>query len=284
MSLLVRELADDLFLIAGLIELDARISWVPVATRGTQSSNCYLIRSRDSALLIDTGLAVHREDILDALKQLVGDRTLSIATTRVNELDCIGNLGPFMESFRIQDFYSPTGGPQLPAECKPASVLRQRVTRGGDSIPVGPSRTLTVVEPAVRVLRTNWLHDARTGTMFTSDFLAYTWASEADAYRYVVARTADLNDVLPPAVVAERLLARFDWLGTANRAPAVARLNQIWDAFPIGRVAPGHGLVLEGTALKAVVHSTTLALQHMSNWLIGPSGSGREVGVDAKPR
>jgi len=95
----VSRLADDILMLSHLEPASDRVSWLAPGARGFEPYNEYLIRHGDKTLLLDTGVALHGEQLIASLKELVGSRELIIFITRI-ELDCIGNLGRVLDHFR----------------------------------------------------------------------------------------------------------------------------------------------------------------------------------------
>ena len=83
------EVAHNVYVLNQLVELGENVSWMPNGVRGYQSANSYIALGEKSAVLIDTGLASGRNSVLAAIPLVVGDRALSIVTTRVPSLTAL---------------------------------------------------------------------------------------------------------------------------------------------------------------------------------------------------
>src|SRR5262245_9203282 len=78
-----RRLTSSLVRLGSYVELDGRVSWAPYSPGRVQPLNCYLLRKDGRAVLIDTGVAAHREIVLEQLwDRLPQDETLSVFLTR----------------------------------------------------------------------------------------------------------------------------------------------------------------------------------------------------------
>ena len=152
--------ASQLYALGGPIELDGKISWVPLNERGYQMVNCYLVVEGDQVTLVDTGLAIHRDLVLRQLQEVRPQSLpLSVFLTRP-EYECFGNLAQIILSMPVEKLI--TGGLNNPFgevddETTPRGKWSRRVRLGsiapGKSLPVGSSR-LEVLAPPIRVLTT----------------------------------------------------------------------------------------------------------------------------------
>src|SRR5579859_7929571 len=167
---------DKLVVLGGLIPLDGRVSWVPPRATGFQPSNCYLLSEPnarpvaarnavgESRLLVDSGLAVHSEEILEDLASLIGEGgSLSVFFTRA-EMDCVSNLEPIARRFDIERLF--TGGVINPFDAfedlgrtglrgRRHQIDAQRTGHGDSlaraaSIEIAPGRVLEIEAPLLR--------------------------------------------------------------------------------------------------------------------------------------
>lgn len=247
---------DSLVVLGGLVPLDGRVSWVPGAAAGFQPSNCYLLTEGDSHLLVDSGLALHAEDILRDLTSLVGTDGLSVFFTRA-EMDCVSNLEPIARRFDIERLY--TGGVINPFDAfQDLSLMALRGRRHqidatrtteGDSvaraatIEIAPGRSLEIESPLLRLLMTFWGWDAATGTLFTSDTFTHGLMRHPDGLRIIDSTVEDTTTV---EQVAGHLFAKYEWLPRATREPLRDWLAAKFDELDPEVVAPSRGCVLQG--------------------------------------
>ena len=246
--------SDKLVVLGGLIPLDGRVSWVPAGARGFQPSNCYLLSEGDSHLLVDSGVALHSEEILDDLAGLIGDGgPLSVFFTRA-EMDCVSNLEPIARRFDIQRLY--TGGVINPFDAFEDMALRGRrhqidAMRSGEgdslaraaSIDIGPGRVLEIENPLLRLLMTFWGWDAETGTLFTSDTFTHGVMERPDSPRVI---DSAVEDTTTPEQVAGHLFAKYEWLPRATCEPIREWLAATFAELDPETVAPSRGCVLRG--------------------------------------
>ena len=243
-----------LYALGGALPLDGGLSWAPELPGRVQFANAYLLLEGDRGLLVDTGVALHRDLVLEQLAQVVPDgATLTVFLTRA-EMDCLSNLGPVASRFRVDGVM--TGGSMNPFDAfddvpwvGPAGQHfgLEQTDRGGLSmartkgLDLGPERSLTVITPVFRLLSTFWLFDERTRTLFTSDLFGHTDSGPA------LERTAAAEaDDATAESVARHLLAKFWWLAGADTERLRADLDAIFEQFRPEAVAPTHGRVLVG--------------------------------------
>ncbi|MEA5455980.1 hypothetical protein SPF06_14690 [Sinomonas sp. JGH33] len=252
---------DKLVVLGGLIPLDGRVSWVPPQATGFQPSNCYLLSEPGAAghshLLVDSGLAVHSDEILEDLSTLIGEGgSLSVFFTRA-EMDCVSNLEPIVRHFDIERLF--TGGVINPFDAfedLARTGLRSRRhqidaqrTGHGDSvaraatIEIGPGRVLEIEAPLLRLLMTFWGWDAETGALFTSDTFTHGVMARPDSPRVI---DSTVEDTTTPEQVAGHLYAKYEWLPRATREPLRDWLAAKFDELDPEIVAPSRGCALRG--------------------------------------
>lgn len=247
------QIATDVFALSSLVGLEEPLSWVAPAARGYDPSTCYLIRAEGEALLIDSGLHAHGQYLLEQLENLIPrELPLTIAFTRV-EPDCLGNLLAVAERFNVVKLASQSNVIPFdylgPYSSRFPEVEVVNGLHPGDRIPIGESRELLVIEPAVRTLPTLWFWEERAGALFTSDFFCED-------------RPLEASDWMPGHVTAtsarEHLLAKFDWIALADTSPAVARLDRTFETHAVAVLAPGHGRWVVG---RDAVHQRYLVVR-----------------------
>jgi flavorubredoxin len=228
---------EKLYALGGTVPLDGRVSWFPRDARGLAPLQCYLLVEDGSALLIDTGLPVHRDTMLHQLHDLLAPgASFSILHTRIAEYDSVGNTAAICCAFPVERLYAhfPTN---LMAHISGAPAPRrgseELVPRIGDSLTVGSAggRELILLGAPLRLLLTFWAYDTETRTLFTSDSFGHVPL---------------LGDGTDPASVRDQVFAKFDWLARADRRPIVKDLDDLFDSYEVETIAPMHGQVLSG--------------------------------------
>lgn len=243
-------LAHELFRLGGTVRLDGRLSWAPADAKGFEPINAYLLRDGPTALLIDAGVAVHRQQIIDQLRTLLDPGTrLSVLLTRF-EPDCLINLGAIKDTFRVErvygggvsnpfDFFDDVSTDAQVRHSYEVEILRQRP---GDCIPVGSSRKVKLLATSLRLLTTFWAYDGDSKTLFTSDAFGYLPSGDPDE-RPVVNTGRAAVDV---ERMKEHLLAKLGWLVGADTRPLQRDLAALFGEHDIEMLCPSHGSILEG--------------------------------------
>ncbi len=243
-----------LWVLGESIPLDGRITWAPAEARGWQPLNTYVLIEGDAALVVDPGVTAQRHAIRAQLETLVpAGRSVAIFLTRP-ELDVTGNLGEIAARHPVTRLYA-GGGPNpfdgfeaakfMDPACRGNRVQMERLPPGF-RIPLGAERGVEILRPVIRLLATFWGYDDATGTLFTSDSFSHAVQARRDDGRV-------LHDGLPDqsahATVRAHLLAKFGWLARARTGAILNNLREMRGDRPIERIAPGHGMVIEGGAL-----------------------------------
>jgi flavorubredoxin len=240
-----------LYLLGASVELDGRISWVPPDASGWQPVNCYVLVEGDHVLVVDPGVTLHGAIVRDQLETIIpAGSPLSVFVTRA-ECDTTGGLGELAGRFKVETLYA--GGGPNPFDAFEAITLTdpehrsERIqmerTPAGFSIPIGETRALEMLRPSIRLLATWWGYDAGTRTLFTSD--AFTHSVQAEP---TDSRLLDDPEHAQCDTVAVRahLLAKFGWLARARSELILEQLRAVFDEHEVDRIAPQHGLVIEG--------------------------------------
>lgn len=262
----------SVFAIGGMLPANRPTSWIVPQPDGLISVNCYVLRSQGSVLIIDTGLAVHWEQLrreLDAL--LDGARHPALIMTR-REPDAIGNLPALVARYALRSVYcggviSPLDFFERVDQASAASHIRSVASsdaewlQPGATVPVG-DLCLEVLRTTLRVLPKNHLYERTTRSLFASD----TWGMlpQRDAGPVGVVRTVD-DGLLLPAVV-RYLRHRFEWLAGIDTGPMQRELAELLETRPIDRICSSYGCVIEGREVVAAVLRTTIqALRILSH-------------------
>ncbi len=262
--------ADKLYLLGDSVVLDGRISWVPPDVRGWQPINTYVLLEGDTVLVIDPGVYAHRTIIREQLAMLAEPgRKLSIFLTRP-EPDVTGNIGEIASCYPVERLYA--GGGPNPFDAFESSMLMDPASRGnriqmermppGYQMPLGEDRGVEILRPTIRLLATFWGYDAATRTLFTSDSFGHSIQASPQAARVIRAGSPSQAGV---AMVKAHLLAKFGWLARAKTSSILQNLDEMRGDRVIERIAPGHGLVIEGREMVEMhLNAMRTVLQELS--------------------
>ncbi|MCO5065003.1 MAG: hypothetical protein M9924_11400 [Rhizobiaceae bacterium] len=266
------EIEKGFYALGGSVASNA-VSWMPADFGGHLPIQAYLIVDDDEYVLIDTGVAVHRQTIMDALSRLVGTRKRGRIMLTRREPDVLTNLPAIANSFKISGVFA--GGELNPLdyfdsmdEASTYALMRSiakpqfEVLRPGSIITLG-ERKLEFLRTSLKVLATNWIYEHTSKTLFSSDSWAFVTSSRETApFR------ADLaaNDSWLSTTAVENYLARkFDWMVAIDTTPLRQDLQEVFEAREIKRICPSSGAVIEGSDLvERFVKSTLDAMRGMS--------------------
>lgn len=240
----VRQFAPSLHRLGSRVELDGRVSWAPCSPGWVQPLNCYLLRKDGRAILIDTGIAAHRDIVLRQLRDLLPpDEPLSVFLTRP-EPDCAGNIGAVHQQKPIEEIIAVAINPFDAYEEGVEGVVKVNMLPLAvvQTIPIGDPPVIRVVPTMIRILSTFWLYDMETGTLFSSDWFGHT-CLPSDAGSCVMDGSTD--DTTAECARAH-VLSKYWWLPHANTRPMVKFLKDLFEELDIRRIAPTHGCILEG--------------------------------------
>jgi hypothetical protein len=260
MSSEITTLADGrLHVLSNSYELDGRVATHPVDARGHAPMHCYLLKERERALLVGTGLTVHQEQVLEQIAAVLGSARLSLIPLALDFMR-LSNARPIADRFGLELVYQPqfSNAPSFWLNFRPEfpdddgdglRAARAGELRTGLPISLGSAgeRELELVVPPLRLLPNPWLYDAATRTMFTVDVFTWVWRAE-DRGPWVL---TDADDDPTTADTVERALLhnRFWWLAGADTARLRRALAAVFDRYEIEIIAPDYGCALAGAGV-----------------------------------
>jgi flavorubredoxin len=245
--------------------VDGRVSWHPPRDRGFAMMNCYVIRDGDEAMLVETGLRIHRDALLEEIGECVGPRPLEVLILRQQEFDSVCNLLPIVHAFAVKTIYGQHGDvvpwANFLTDVKLAAdgTIFYRGTRRRAADVISPrlsvdqtvqlgDRVLRIFRPELRLLQTHWMYDEHTYTLFTSDAFTHAIASNAGEPPVVTSH----NDTISVEHVENHLLhGRFWWLAGAHADGLRRWLAGVFDEYDVRTIAPSYGRILQGQNVVA---------------------------------
>jgi hypothetical protein len=209
--------------VGGDIELDERVSWCPPGVRRTQAVNSYLLRGPSGSVLVDTGVRLHKEEIIEQLDRLLSPgEPLSIVLTRT-EMECCLNIPAIEEHFAVGSVWY-TGGitvPRSKAESKRIAVDPGTSRR----VEVLDGVVVELISPLLRLLPTLWVFDPESGGLLTSDAFTHGGSAELET---------------------REGLRKFRWLTGADTGPIARNIRDIFRDREVRAVGPGYGAPFVG--------------------------------------
>ncbi len=258
MSPIVSLVERKLYALCNPYPLDGRVAFHPPEARGFAPMNTYVVMEGSDVLVIDTGVSVHTDALLEQLSTLVGaEHRLSLLQTRIGEYTTICNSVPIAERFGVSLIHAewedaarwvdfrPGMGRDLDGELGALGKAPVRVFSVPDRIPVDAAgtRSLDIFHSTLRLLPTSWLYDAATRTLFTSDVFTHV-IRDTEAGPWVV--TADDDDTTLEWLRRHLLTTRYWWIAGARTDEIRRSLAETFATYDIETIAPDFGCVLHG--------------------------------------
>jgi len=239
-------------------ELDGRVTLHPPEARGFAPMNTYLLSEGDDVLLIDTGISIHTDALLEQLATLIAPtQRIALLHTRLGEYTSICNSVPIADRFgcdlihaewedaaRWVDFRQGRGR-DADGELGALGRGPVRVFNVPDTIPVDAAgtRSLDIFHSTLRLLPTSWLYDATSCTLFTSDMFTHVIRTGAGGPWAVTAA----DDDTPRSWLRRHLLStRYWWIAGARLEEIRASLANTFATYDIETIAPDFGCPLHG--------------------------------------
>ncbi|WP_424138296.1 hypothetical protein [Roseomonas chloroacetimidivorans] len=238
--------AGSLMRLGGCVALDGRVSWAPRLPGHYQPVSCYVARQGERPVLVDTGIALHRDAVLRQLDAVIPPgRPLTTFLTRT-ELECTGNLGALHAAGRIARIVNAGAIGPFDAfdDALEGSVPMSLIPLGtGSFAAVDEAETLYVIPAFIRMLSTMWVFDATSRTLFSTDFFGHTSVASPRDPAVIGSLTEDRTS---RESARAHLLAKFWWLPRARTSAMRNWLAGIFDRFDVEIIAPTHGCILSG--------------------------------------
>jgi hypothetical protein len=260
----VTEICDGrIFAVSGYVPASRLATWILPGLSGQLAVSCFVLKDGNQAMIVDTGLALHRASIgsgVDTLLADCGKREL-IMTRR--EPDAIINLPFLVKQLELDavycggvlnplDFFERVDQKSLETHVSTIAHASVEWVRPGSTLPIG-GLSLEVLRTTVLVLPKTHLYEQRTGTLFGSDTWGYLTQSGTNSLDIVTV----WDERLSRHSIARYLRHKFDWLCGIDTSAIEADLAQL-KRYDIRRICSTYGGVVEGEALSSRVISETI--------------------------
>lgn len=255
---------NELHALGGTLDLRRSYSFADPQAEGLLPAQCYLLRRGREVLLIDGGMAIHGPQIRAALETLVApnDRKFLYLTRR--EPDAVMNMPWLVSDFGWEVAYARGELNPMAYFDSIEEVLTDGFVRATSGLsitwladrmdfPLGDTR-LELIRAPVSILATNWLYDAKTATLFSSDL----WGMLP---RRNALSVAPADDAISPEAIHRHLRAKFDWLCGIDTQPMIDQVRAIEAVHRPQRICPSYGCVIAGEAsVRLLFRNTAEAL------------------------
>ncbi|MEU6646163.1 hypothetical protein ABZ863_26950 [Saccharomonospora sp. NPDC046836] len=256
----VHEVVEELFMVGGVVPADGRQCWAPVAPGRWLPMQTHVLRRDGASVVIDTSVTALRDSLAEGLDHVLGASSLiDVVMTRYN-FDTLVNFPWLSRRFTlnqlftsllsnfvlgsdtVMSFMDAFEDAHVDAHVRSISDFEPMAMAQNQDFEAGGRRMRCVGAP-LRLLQTNWVYDFDTRSLFCSD--SWGCVSLSDPDETPIVRPGQ-SDRLDRATVEAGLRNRFDWLLGADTDPIRRQLDELFDAYPIERLCPSHGAVIDG--------------------------------------
>lgn len=256
-----------LSLVGGAVPADDRQCWAPESPGRWLPMQTYVLQDGDSAVIVDTSVTALRPQLAEGLQHLLGENsTADVVMTRYN-FDTLVNFPWLRRTFKVEHLYTSllagfvlgTDEVMSFVDAFEEAHTEAQVKWAAGVEPMGlpqnadfeaGGRKMRCVAAPLRLLLTNWVYDYDTKTLFSSD--SWGIGTVATPTERPVIESSDHHSLTRDAV-ATALVNRFDWLAGADTDPVRKAIDDFFDTYPVERIAPSHGAVIEGAENVALV-------------------------------
>ncbi|POR51945.1 hypothetical protein [Bosea psychrotolerans] len=267
----VTDICDGrIFAVSGYVPAARPATWILSGLEGHLAVSCYVLIDGGHAMIIDTGLAAHRDEVGRSISWLLADcRRRELIMTR-REPDAIINLPFLVKEVELDavfcggvlnplDFFERVDQKSLESHVSAIAHASVEWAKPGSALPIG-ALSLEILRTTVVVLPKTHLYEQRTGTLFGSDtwgFLSQLGTSSLDI-------VTAWDERLSRGSIARYLRHKFDWLCGIDTSVIEADLALL-KQYDIRRICSTYGGVIEGALLASrVIDETIEAVQLLS--------------------
>ena len=263
---------DKLYAVGGSIPGTPHPCWMPVDSDGWIPLQCYVFRSGGTGIIVDTGTGIHRKQITAGLEALLSRTSRRELLMTRREPECSVNLDWIVRDFNISvvrcageyfnplDFFASFENANTQALVNASTGDTFKFMAAGDVLEIGAFE-MHILRTPIRVLSTSWFYESVTRTLFSTDFWGF--ATQRDPESPPVVRSQSIT--LSPEVIRDFTGTKFDFLWATVTSSIFRALKLITDQYPIDRVCPSYGCVLEGRDLVAdLVEKTRIAMEQLA--------------------
>lgn len=258
-----------IFAVTGYLPASCPATWLMPGMDGVIGISCYVVRDGDQALIVDSGLSIHRDIIREGLGALLaGATTRQFAMTR-REPDAIINLPFLVKEFDLGavycggvlnplDFFERVDQQSLESHVSAIAHASVDWAKPGSVLLVGALQ-VEVLRTSIVVLPKTHLYERRTGTLLGSD----TWGFLSQTGTAALDSVTTWSERLSREAIARYLRHKFDWLCGIDTTPIVDDLLELRRKCDIQRICCSYGGIIEGESLSRRVLDETIEAVRM---------------------
>lgn len=262
-----------LYAVSGTVPTGSGVSWIPPHLTGHMPVSCYVLMDAGHALLIDTGLPVHREAIGVALGGIMKQATRRDMIMTRREPDNIINLPPFIPRLQLEtiycggiidplDFFDKMDEANTAAHIEATSQKRPSWVVPGACVKTG-GLSVEVLRAEIRVLVTTYLYEETTQTLFGAD----SWGLVTQPSPQGLSIVRNFDERMTAPEIVKHLQDKFEWMRGAKLDVVKANVASVMKGRRIKRMCPTFGCIIEGEdTIHHLLDETIKALEILESY------------------
>lgn len=235
---MLRHVVDDLYQIGESVAGDD--GW-------HEAVRVYVLLNDGCPLLFDSGSHIHRGQIMDELKELLGDTAPGYVFLTHTELPHTGNISAILKTWPEAKLV--VSSAILPYCELPWWVKKEQVqfAHAGTEKAYG-GRHISFLDGILKDQPgTHWMFDARTGALFTADAFGYFFL-QADGLKF----DDELDDGIPAEWLRRYHRNAFRFLPLVDRTKVVKDIAKVFGNRDVRVIAPTHGNAMRSNVAQCV--------------------------------
>jgi len=235
---MIRNVRDDLYQVGESVEGHDGLH---------EAVRVYVLLNDGCPLLFDAGSHIHRGEIMNDLKELLGNTAPGFIFLTHTELPHTGNLSAILEEWPETKLV--VSSAILPHVELPWWVKEDQIQYGyaGTNNEYG-GRNISFSDAILKDQPgTYWMFDAETGTLFTADAFGYLYPSHAD-----LKFDDELNKGVPGEWSQNYHESAFRFLSMVRGEKVNLDIDKVFAKRDVRIIAPTHGNAIRGNVLLHV--------------------------------
>lgn len=235
---MLRRVAGDLYQIGESVS--GEDGWL-------EAVRVYILLNKGCPLLFDTGSHIHTGQIMQELKELLGDTPPGYIFLTHTELPHTGNVSAILKAW--PDAKLVVSSAILPHVELPWWVKAEQIqyAYAGTKATYG-GREISFIDGILKDQPgTHWMYDQETGTLFSADAFGYLFPASADA---------QFDDELDAGIPVDWLRryhsAAFRFLPMVCAEKISADIDKVFSKRAIKVIAPTHGNAIRGDLRQCI--------------------------------